>query len=275
MNILALDDERLILDDMLVTLKQVFNSAENEVVGFETSDDALNYMLDLKAHGEILDYAFLDINLRGVTGIEFAKTLKEVQPDTKIVFCTAYSEYAYDAYKLHASGYLLKPVEAAQVVETLESINRDWKSQTTIAPKEIRVQTFGNFELFIDNRPVAFQREKAKELFAYLIDRNGAAITTGEIVSILWEDRPNDKATVNQAHAVISSMKKTLKELGAGNIIIKTWNHIAVDISKIKCDVYDFYKGDIIAINSYRGEYMAQYSWAEMTNADLMEKSRR
>ncbi|MBO7336402.1 MAG: response regulator, partial [Lachnospiraceae bacterium] len=86
MNILALDDERLILDDMLVELKKIFE--DDEVVGYETSDDALNYVLDLKAHGEVLDYAFLDINLRGITGIEFAKKLKEVQPDTKIVFCT-------------------------------------------------------------------------------------------------------------------------------------------------------------------------------------------
>lgn len=273
MNILALDDERLILDDMLAELVKVFD--EDEIVGFETAEAAMNYANDLEAHGATLDYAFVDINLRGITGIEFAKKLKDVQHETKIVFCTAYSEYAYDAYKMHASGYLLKPVEAAQIVETLEAIDKDWRNSENIAPKDIRVQTFGNFDVFIDNKQVAFQREKAKELFAYLIDRNGAAITTGEIVSILWEDRPSDKTTLNQAHTIISSLKKTLKELGAGNIIIKTWNHIAIDTSKLKCDVYDFYKGDAIAVNSYRGEYMAQYSWAEMTNADLMEKSHR
>ncbi len=273
MNILAVDDERLILDDLIAELRKVF---ENEnITGFEGYMEAINYANDLTAHGETLDYAFLDINLRGMNGIELAKRLKESHHDTKIVFCTAYSEYAYDAFRMHAVGYLLKPVEARQIVETLEALDSDWRNSKNSIPKDIRVQTFGNFELFVDNKQVSFQREKAKELFAYLIDRNGAAITTGEVVSVLWEDKPNDKTTLNQAHTVISSMKKTLRECGIGNIVIKTWNHIAVDISRIKCDVYDFYRGDLIAINSYRGEYMAQYSWAEMTNADLMEKAHK
>ncbi len=273
MNILAVDDERLILDDMKVELRKVFEN--DEIVGFEGGNEAIDYANDLAAHDEKLDYAFLDINLRGMTGIELAKKLKDIHHDTKVIFCTAYSEYAYDAFRMHAVGYLLKPVEAKHIIETLNALNIDWKNTGNELPKDIRVQTFGNFELFVDNHQVSFQREKAKELFAYLIDRNGAAITTGEIVSILWEDRPSDKTTLNQAHTIISSMKKTLKELGIGNIIVKTWNHIAADTSKIKCDVYDFYKGDAIAINSYRGEYMAQYSWAEMTNADLMEKAHR
>ena len=69
------------------------------------------------------------------------------------------------------------------------------------------------------------------------------------------------------------SLKKTLKQLGASELLIKTWNHLALDVSKVKCDVYDFYHGDASAVNAYRGEYMSNYSWAEMTNADLMDKS--
>ncbi len=273
MNILSVDDERLILDDMLVELAKVF--PDEEIVGYEACSDAINYASDLKAHGEKLDYAFLDINLRGMTGIELAKKIKEIQPDTKVIFCTAYSEYAYDAYKMHAVGYLLKPVEAKNITETLDATTQDWKNSLSGSTKEVRVQTFGNFQVYVDGHQVAFSREKAKELFAFLVDRAGAAVKTGEIVGVLWEDRPTDKTTLNQAHTIISSMKKTFKDLGVGNVIVKTWNQIAIDPNKIKCDVYDFYKGDTLAINSYRGEYMAQYSWAEMTNADLMEKAHK
>lgn len=49
------------------------------------------------------------------------------------------------------------------------------------------------------------------------------------------------------------------------NILIKTWNNLALDVNKVKCDAYDFEKGDLVAINSFRGEYMANYSWAEFT----------
>ncbi len=273
MNVLAVDDERLILEDMKAELRKIFKN--DDITGFEDGNCAIDYANDLAAHDETLDFAFLDINLRGMTGIELAKKIKEIHHETKIIFCTAYSEYAYDAFRMHAVGYLLKPVEARHITETLNALNIDWKNTENTLSKDIRAQTFGNFELFVDNHIVSFQREKAKELFAYLIDRNGAAVTTGEIVSVLWEDRPIDKTTLNQAHTIISSLKKTLKENGVGSIIIKTWNHIAVDTTRIKCDVYDFYKGDAIAINSYRGEYMAQYSWAEMTNADLMNKAHK
>ena len=54
---------------------------------------------------------------------------------------------------------------------------------------------------------------------------------------------------------------------GIEDILIKTWNHLAVDVSKIKCDAYEYEQGDLVAINSFRGEYLTNYSWAEFTTA--------
>ena len=48
--------------------------------------------------------------------------------------------------------------------------------------------------------------------------------------------------------------------------MVKSWNHLAVDTSKFKCDAYDYEKMDAVAINSFRGEYMYAYSWAEFTS---------
>ena len=64
---------------------------------------------------------------------------------------------------------------------------------------------------------------------------------------------------------IISSLRSTLREVGLENILIKTWNNLALDVNKVKCDAYDFEKGDLVAINSFRGEYMSNYSWAEFT----------
>lgn len=273
MRILVVDDEKLILESMLEELKKVFPEAE--ITGQTEIKDTLEYLNGLVEEKENLDYAFLDIRLRGMTGIELAKLVKEKQPDTKIVFCTAYSEYACEAYQIHALGYLLKPVEADNIIETLDVMDKEWRMTENTLPKDIRVQTFGNFEVFVDEKPMLFEREKAKELMAYLVDRRGAAATTGEIAGILWEEKPNVKSTLNQAHTIISSLKKSLRLAGIGDVLLKTWNHLAIDASKVKCDVYDFYIGDTTAVNSYRGEYMSNYSWAEMTNADLMEKTSR
>ena len=108
--------------------------------------------------------------------------------------------------------------------------------------------------------------EKAKELLAYLIDRYGSSVTTEQIAVVLWEDRPYDRTLKNYVATVVKALRNALGDAGVEDILIKTHNHLAVDVQKFKCDSYDFEKWDVAAINSFRGEYMADYSWAEFTN---------
>ena len=59
--------------------------------------------------------------------------------------------------------------------------------------------------------------------------------------------------------------------------MIKKWNYLAIDPERIDCDYYNFLAGDVRAINSYTGEYMSNYSWAEFTTAyldDMLLKER-
>ena len=64
---------------------------------------------------------------------------------------------------------------------------------------------------------------------------------------------------------MVRSLRKTLSAAGVEDILIKTHNHLSVDVTKFKCDAYDYEKGNAVAINSFRGEYMVNYSWAEFT----------
>lgn len=59
--------------------------------------------------------------------------------------------------------------------------------------KRIRAHCFGNFEIFIDGEPMHFQYSKSRELMAYLISRNGALCTNGEVMAVLWEDESGDE----------------------------------------------------------------------------------
>ena len=101
MLILAVDDETLTLNNLMDTLKQVFPDESHEIVGFEDTEEALNFVQTYD--GSFL-YAFLDIQLRGMLGIELAKEIKEIRPETRIIFCSAYTEYAMDAFSVHAIG---------------------------------------------------------------------------------------------------------------------------------------------------------------------------
>jgi two-component SAPR family response regulator len=272
MYILALDDEQYALESLAEQLKLVFPEAN---IQEETKAlSALSWAKNLADSGEELSYAFLDIQMRGMNGIEVATQLKILHPKVKLFFCTAYSEYAYDAFSLCAKGYLLKPIEAKEIERVLDEMVSDWRDSQNPLPKDIRIQTFGNFGVFVDGELLAFEREKAKELLAYLVDRHGAPVTTAQIATVLWEEA-YDRKLKNKTTAIVSSLRSTLKNAGIESILIKTWNNLAIDVSKVKCDSYDFEKGDLIAINSFHGEYMSNYSWAEFTTGHYVTMNER
>lgn len=263
MYILALDDELYALESLAQELKLVFPNAE---IKEETKAlEAIDWAKSLSDKGEKLSYAFLDIQMRGLNGMEIARKLKTMHPGVILFFCTAYSEYAFEAFRLYAKGYLLKPVLAKDIEHVLDEMVTDWRAEENDSPRTVRIQTFGNFGVFLNDSMLTFEREKAKELLAYLVDRHGSPVTTEQIATLLWEDEPYDRKLKNKTTTIISSLRSTLREYGVEDILIKTWNNLALDVSKVKCDAYDFEKGDLAAINSFRGEYMSNYSWAEFT----------
>ena len=198
-------------------------------------------------------------------GITLAAKIKENSPHTSIIFLTGYSQYAVEAFAMHVSGYLLKPV-------SLEQLSRevDYALSGTILQEEssrIVVRTFGEFELMVNGRIVRFSRARAKELLAYLIDRQGVSVSRPGAAGVLWEDLRYDRSIQKQLDVVIRSLRATLKEYGISEIFELKKGLMRVRPEKMDCDLYRFFDGDIAAINAYRGEYMSSYSWASLTEA--------
>jgi two-component SAPR family response regulator len=275
MFVLAVDDEPIMLKELTAELCQVFPNAD--IQGFQDPKKALRWASDLTQEGNKLSYAFLDIRMRDMSGIELARQLKLLHPDTVLIFCTAYTEYAFDAMGMYAKGYLMKPVSAENIVRTLDEMVFDWRKSGEILEHQFWVKTFGNFEVFVDGQPLVFEREKAKEMLAYLIDRAGSSVTTEQLAVALWEDRVYDNTLKNYISTILGSLRKTLRQVGKEDILIKSRNQLSVNTEKIKCDAYDYEKGIVSAINSFRGEYMVNYSWAEFKTGIYvaMEQKRR
>ncbi len=261
MKIIALDDELIALKNLELKLKECVPDAE--VHYFQKEQPLLDYLSTQKA-----DVAFLDIRIGTTNGLVFAKTLREICPECAIIFLTGYSEYAVDAFRLKASGYLLKPVSTEDLRRELAYVKSN--SQTQPIEKKLYVKCFGNFDLFFEGRPVTFSRSKSKELFAYLVDRRGSSASMPEIASALWDDGMYDHSRNNQIHTFLHDLIKDLSRVSRESLIIRKRNAISLDVSKIDCDYYRFLNGDIAAINEYSGEYMSQYWWAEFTSASIM-----
>lgn len=77
------------------------------------------------------DIAFLDIRMPGATGLQVAEKLT---PNTKVVFVTAYDQYALDAFERDAVDYLLKPVTDERLGRTIEKLRKGVAPVTNLAP---------------------------------------------------------------------------------------------------------------------------------------------
>lgn len=254
MRILCVDDEPLMLKMLEMAIKEAKPDAD--ITAHKKQADLLQ---DAKGNG--CDIAFLDIHMRGMNGVELAKELKGVNPKMNIIFVTGYSEYAGDAMSLHASGYIMKPVTKEKIEHELNDL------RFPIVPKSdaiLRVQCFGNFDVFLPGgERLHFERQRSKEVFAYLVHKQGTSCTTREIAAALFEDEPFDKKQQNHVQQLIYSMMKSLKKAGVEEAVERGYNALAVNADVIDCDYYRFKELDAGAVNSYQNEYMSQYYWAD------------
>ena len=110
--VIVVDDERLARAE-LVRLLTIFDDVE-VLAEAENGTEALRI---LEQHTGI-DLVFLDIDMPGINGLSLATLLKD--SDSRVVFCTAYSEHAVKAFELNSLDYLTKPVAPERLAQCLE-----------------------------------------------------------------------------------------------------------------------------------------------------------
>ena len=259
---LIVDDERLAREELEDVLRETVPDCD--IHACASAKAALAHVQE-----NTVDVAFLDIELGASNGVQLAKRLKDLQPDISIIFVTSYSHYAVDAFAIHATGYLLKPVQPEHIRRELTFL---YPEDTPFVSRQVTVRTFGGFEVYVDGQQLTFSRKKAEELLAYLIERNGASVTMRNACAILFEDDSYSRTTTSYYHTILASLRSTLKEAGIEDILIRSYNKLSINTRKIDCDYYRFLAGDVQAVNSYHGEFLPDYSWAEFSTAELSNK---
>ena len=125
---MIVDDESLALS----RLKRLLNeNGIEDITAFDNPIDALKEVTKTK-----FDAVFLDISMPNITGLELADSIIQLEPKTFIIFQTAYSEFALEAYKSGGMGYLVKPIDSNDIKNILEKV-RNFKSSLNEESKKI------------------------------------------------------------------------------------------------------------------------------------------
>lgn len=133
----------------------------------------------------------------------------------------------------------------------------------------VYIRTFGYFDVFVGEKPIAFRNEKSKELFALLVDRKGGFVTSEEAIGFLWEDEPANALTMARYRKVALRLKNTLEEYGVADIMESVNGKRRLIPERVKCDLYDYLSGSGDYAQLFKGSYLTNYSWGESTLAEI------
>ena len=154
----------------------------------------------------------------------------------------------------------------------LYSVDEDDKTIQKEIPENLNVtiRTFGYFDVFVGDKPIAFRNKKSKELLAVLIDRKGGFLSSEEAISYLWEDEPANTLTLSRYRKVALRLKNTLEEYGVSDIVETVDGKRRIVTEKVHCDLFDYLSGKEEYSQLFKGSYLNNYSWGETTLGELI-----
>ena len=212
------------------TLKRLMPEAE--LLCFASALPAL-----AEARKTEIDIALVDVDLPELGGIDFGQYLQELYPLVNLIYFSDGPDRAYDAICQHASGYLLRPAGEEKVRRELDELRHPASEKKQ---KRLFAQTFGNFELFVDGKPIAFKYTRTKEIVALLINNRGAQTTNGEIIATLWEDDGDPEKKASYLRNLRQDLQNTFTRLKLTDLLRKQRGSMAIAADRIDCDLYDW-----------------------------------
>ena len=185
--------------------------------------DSAQAGLKLLEENDKIDVIFLDIEMPGINGIEAAHFIEAHYPGTNIIFVTGHPEYARDALRVYCSGFVEKPFDEDDLKDVLKHLRYPLKQKNQLV-----VRCEGHFAVFLNGEQLTFKRKLTNELFAYLVYKNGAMSTNGDLLGILWDGDPNKSDFLRQ---LVKDMRDVFESVGITDIIVKRHGSIGLNTS--------------------------------------------
>lgn len=183
---------------------------------------------------------FLDVNMPQLRGIDAGSMILDFSPETDVVFVTAFDQYAVEAFELHALDYLLKPIAEERLEKTVARLRKRIPQTKEQHSLKLQIRCFGQFRMGWEGRePVKWRIEKARELFAFLLQNHGRNISKDEILDRLWPEDDPDRA-VKQLYNGIYLIRKALEGYGIGRDLISINNNYNLELGPVDWDAGRF-----------------------------------
>lgn len=257
-HIICVDDEQLALENFRLTVENMHGVETVQL--FRSGKDAIEWA---KTHE--VNAAFLDMEMSAMHGLKLAEELHAIDENISVVFVTAFSQFALEAFAADAIGYILKPYTREDVRKELRKVARYMPA----AEQSISITTIPFFSVRVDGMELRIPSNKCKEMLAFFVDRAGVAASSGEIISCLWPERSNDETTGTLLRVTYNRLLHMLEDAGIEHILMSKNRQRWLVRQSVDCDLYHILEGDLEAGKAYAGEYLREYSWAESTNAQL------
>lgn len=206
---------RVLIADDDEGMRLVLNKIVDKTPGFKVIDIAENGKQALKLFKKgKYDVVFLDVEMPEMDGIECAKAINDISPETPIIFATAHESYMAEAFKVYAFDYLTKPFDVERAVGTLNRIKQSAESMQVPGMGLNAIKNLGKLIVrhregisFVNTRDIVLaQREEGSTVIYTLTDR----ITTSEPLGEL--EKRLDKGMFFRSHkSYIINLRKITK----------------------------------------------------------------
>lgn len=266
MNVLIVEDEKYTLEEIAEYIKEY-----NPKIHCIACQDPIEAW-ELVSLNKV-DIAFLDIEMPRMNGLDLAHKISHINPETKIVFITAYNNHAAEAFEVSASDYLLKPLRKEKLFNTLKKLTADYNLHGS--SENIMIKTFGKLVIANDKEVLKWKRQKSAELFAFLLFHKEKAIHKDVICDTIWPTHEPSKALVN-LQTVMYQLRKSLTEICKDEICIEYANHsyrLLLGESWVDADAFEKVYERALSIKEkdedalleayqlYQGGYLEEEGW--------------
>ena len=234
---IVVDDEYLTNDYICRLLKNLDVEAKGYTNPYEAFDN-INIQKP--------DVLFLDIEMPEMDGLELAERAHAGGYEGEIVFITAYSQYAIDAFRVNALDYLLKPIRDDELNRSIDRVKkrRDVNSYNKMNSinKKISISLFGNMSIYVgeNKKNIHWMTTKSAEVIAFMLLKNtDTEIVKWKLMDEVWPDKNREKADIN-LRSTISRLNKTLRENDIEISVISTGRGYKLHIieADVEIDVF-------------------------------------